>query len=71
MSFKKDEFVSYLKSKGLKSARTYCSYLRRIEREFKTDIDAEYRRDACADLRKILDTELEKTKNKTKHREGQ
>ena len=66
MSFKKDEFVSYLKSKGLKSARTYCSYLRRIERELKTDIDAEYRRDACADLRKILDTELEKTKNKTK-----
>ena len=62
MSFKKIEFMSYLKGKGLKSVRTYCSYLRRIEGELKSDIDIEYDRDGCITLFENLETRLEKAK---------
>ena len=62
MSFKKDEFVSYLKGKGLKSVRTYCTYLRKTEREFKTDLDAEFLLDGCTSLRGKLDAKLKENK---------
>ena len=62
MSFKKDEFVSYLKEKGLKSVRSYCTYLRKTEREFKTDLDAEFSGDGCNTLLKKLDTKLKENK---------
>lgn len=62
MSFKKDEFVSYLKGKGFKSALTYCTYLRKTEREFNTDLDAEFSRDACIALSEKLDTKLKENK---------
>lgn len=62
MSFKKDEFVSYLKGKGLKSARTYCTYLRKTEREFKTDLDAEFLQDTCIALSERLDAKLKENK---------
>lgn len=66
MSFKKDEFVSYLKEKGLKSARTYCTYLRKTEREFKTDLEAEFCGDKCKALSEKLDAKLKENKVSSK-----
>lgn len=70
MSFKKDEFVSYLKAKGLKSIRTYCTYLRKIERELKADVDTEFCRDGCAALCEILESKLQENKVSTKKLSG-
>ncbi len=70
MSFKKDEFVSYLKDKGLKSGRAYCSYLRKTEREFKTDIDAEFCDDECTALCEKLDARLKEYKVTPKSKNG-
>lgn len=66
MSFKKDKFVSYLIEKGLKSARTYCTYLRKIEREFKSDVDNEFSKDKCIALLELLEAKLKDNKVTTK-----
>ncbi len=63
MSFKKDEFLSYIKNKGLKSGRSYCSCLCRTERQLGYDIDTEYKKDACVSLSDKLKTEFDKSKS--------
>ena len=70
MSFKNDEFISYLKGKGLKSARTYCTYLRKTERELNVDLDAEFRSDRCTALSETLETVLSENKVITKSKNG-
>ncbi len=66
MSFKKNDFLSYLKDKGLKSGRAYCSCLRKTEKNYNCDIDAEYKNDVCESLTKQLKAEFDISKEKDK-----
>ncbi|MBR6513292.1 MAG: hypothetical protein IKT46_00520 [Clostridia bacterium] len=68
MSFKRNEFVLWLKDKGYKSTGTYCSYLRKIQKEFKADIDTAYTSDSCSALLEAIEARLNEGRTPAKRK---